>query len=329
MISERKGKAVLRMGVNLNKPHLWKEDIARSVDLYNEWFLNFAPNTYRKERVNATKHVHDMLHRTNHFRNLTPKELRSDPSILFALRMATAPPIARDRLVGLAGVPKSLVNNMELEHRLPPQMKTEILDESLGKITEMIIRLVDIDIFPWLAERRSPSEQEVYRAATIVADRLCGANADPIIRNAQEKRQLGKIKKWLEDRGYKDMSGKVTMDKMKPGMFSYRLNVSGMKEDHQPVNIPVDVVVMPLRSKTGKLPLMIEAKSAGDFTNVNKRRKEEAAKVGQLRRKHGSGVRYILFLCGYFDSGYLGYEASEGIDWVWEHRMNDLAGFGL
>ena len=317
------------MRANLNKPHLWKEDIARSVDLYNEWFLNFAPNTYREERVKATKHVQDMLHRTKHLRNLTPNELRSDPSILFALRMATAPPIARDRLVGLAGISKSLVNNMELEHRLPPQMKATALDANLRKITEMIIRLVDIDIFPWLGKDRNPTKQEVYRAATIVADRLCGANADPIVRNAQEKRQLEKIKKWLKDRGYNDMSGKVTLDKMKPGMFAFRLNVPGLKEDHKSVNIPVDAAVMPLKPKGGKFPLMIEAKSAGDFTNVNKRRKEEAAKVGQLRRKHGKRVRYILFLCGYFDSGYLGYEASEGIDWVWEHRIDYLVVFGL
>jgi hypothetical protein len=320
---------MIEMGANLNKPHLWKEDIARSVDLYNEWFLNFAPNTYREERVKATKHVQDMLHRTNHLRNLTPDELQSDPSILFALRMATAPPIARDRLVGLAGISKSLVNNMELEHRLPPQMKATALDANLLKITEMIIRLVDIDIFPWLGENRGLSKEEVYRAATIVADRLCGANADPIVRNAQEKRQLEKIRKWLEGRGYNNMSGKVPLDKMKPGMFVFRLNVPGLKEDHKSVNIPVDAVVMPLKTKVGKFPLMIEAKSAGDFTNVNKRRKEEAAKVGQLRKKHGNRVRYILFLCGYFDSGYLGYEASEGIDWVWEHRIDDFVTFGL
>ncbi len=92
---------------------------------------------------------------------------------------------------------------------------------------------------------------------------------------------------------------------------------------------PVETVVMPLKAKAGELLLMIEAKSAGDFTNVNKRRKEEATKVAQLRRKHGKGVRYILFLCGYFDSGYPGYEAAEGIDWVWEHRMGDLARYGL
>ncbi len=38
------------MGVNCNKPQRWKRDIALSVDLYNAWFLEFAPNTYREER---------------------------------------------------------------------------------------------------------------------------------------------------------------------------------------------------------------------------------------------------------------------------------------
>lgn len=317
------------MGINLDKPQSWKEDIARSVDLYNEWFLKFAPTTYRGERVKATKDVEAMLVRTNHLRNLTPKELTEHPTILFALRMSTAPPIARDRLVGLAGVPKSFVDAMEKDARLPPHMKKTILNENLRKIVGMIRRLVDADIFPWFGKNCDPTKQEIYRAATIVADRLCGANADPIIRNAQEQRQLAKIKKWLETRGYKNMTGKVPLDKMKPGMFAFRLNVSGLKENHETINIPVDAVVMSLKAKSGELPLMIEAKSAGDFTNTNKRRKEEATKVGQLRRKYKHGVRYILFLCGYFDSGYLGYEAAEGIDWVWEHRMDDLVGFGL
>ena len=80
---------------------------------------------------------------------------------------------------------------------------------------------------------------------------------------------------------------------------------------------------------SGDLPLFVEAKSAGDFTNVNKRRKEEAAKAGQLRRRLGSQSRFVLFLGGYFDSGYLGYEAAEGIDWVWEHRIDDFKDFGL
>ena len=117
---------------------------------------------------------------------------------------------------------------------------------------------------------------------------------------------------------------------MQPGTFSFRLNVPAEQEGTgRQVNIPVDAVIMPKGAKTGDMPLLVEAKSAGDFTNVNKRRKEEAAKMSQLRQSHGDDVRFILFLCGYFDGGYLGYEAAEGIDLVWEDRIEDLRGFGL
>lgn len=117
---------------------------------------------------------------------------------------------------------------------------------------------------------------------------------------------------------------------MKPGTFSFRLNVpvkleGGMRQ----VNIPIDAVIMPRSAQPGDYPVFFEAKSAGDFTNTNKRRKEEAVKMLQLRTNYGTKVRFNLFLCGYFDGGYLGYEATEGIDWVWEHRIDDMAQFGL
>ena len=87
---------------------------------------------------------------------------------------------------------------------------------------------------------------------------------------------------------------------MQPGTFAFRLIVPGLglDEDADTVNIPIDAVVMPHKRQAGNLPLLIEAKSAGDFTNVNKRRKEEATKVAMLRRKQGSQVRFILFLRG-------------------------------
>ena len=46
---------------------------------------------------------------------------------------------------------------------------------------------------PWIEEKRKPSKEERYRTSTIFADRLCGAVAEPIVRNAQEKRQLALI----------------------------------------------------------------------------------------------------------------------------------------
>lgn len=325
------------MAVNLNKPHLWKTDIAASVDMYNEWFIHFAPRTFRDTRSRTAGTVKMALAHTGNLTNLTPEVLAKEPSILPMLRMATCPPIARDRLTGLAGVTKSLVGSMEDEEnpRVPPRMPSSRLQEELTKIIHVIKKLADPDIFVWLGREAEATEQEIIRAATIVADRLCGAVSDPIIRNEQERRQLAKITDWLTSRGYRQLSAGngVTVQTMPAGTFAFRMNVPVVlatdEGDEQKVNIPVDAVVMPKTAKQGELPLLIEAKSAGDFTNVNKRRKEEAVKMQQLRANYSNAVRYVLFLCGYFDSGYLGYEAAEGIDWVWEHRIDDLTSFGL
>jgi type II restriction enzyme len=315
--------------VNLNQPHLWKADIAQSVDMYNDWFMTFAPSAYRETRIKTTIAVEETLHKTSNLTDVKAKLLREHPGVLPTLRMSTCPPIAVDRLVGLAGVSKNLVGCME-EGSLPPRMSPAALQTNLEKIGTIIEKMADPDIFVWLQPLRPATEVEVHRAATIVADRLCGAVANPIIRNAQEKRQLAAIGAWLEARGYKRLPEGMKYNAMPPGTYSFRLNVPVKVEGSvATINIPIDTAVMPLTAKAGELPLMIEAKSAGDFTNTNKRRKEEAQKINQLRHTFSDGVRFILFLCGYFDSGYLGYEAGEMIDWVWEHRIDDLAKFGL
>jgi len=321
------------MAVNLDKPNRWKSDIAKSVDFYNNWFLNFAPKTYRDTRVAAISDVLKTLTITDNLRGLTPPLLRKNPSIIQMLRMATAPPIARDRLIGLSGVSQNVVFSMEdpKNPKVPPRMADAVLNAELGKIIGVIQKLADRDLFPWLDDKREPDKNDVGRAATVVADRLCGAISDPVIRNAQEKRQLESLKRWFEDRGYKYIppGTGISFETLSPGEFIFRLNIPVIQPNERKVNIPVDVAVIPKQSKSGDFPIFIEAKSAGDFTNTNKRRKEEAQKISQMRSTYGNKIKYILFLCGYFDSGYLGYEAAEGIDWVWEHRIDDLSAFKL
>lgn len=318
------------MGVNRNKTDAWKSDVARSVDMYNEWFIQFAPKAYRETRIKTTEYVKKTLDITANLKDIKIETLKENPSVLPTLRMVTCPPLAVDRLIGLAGVSKNLVKVME-EGSIPPRMPVLDLDSQLQKISDIIEKMVDPDIFVWMEKKGDPSEQELYRAATIVADRLCGSIANPIVRNAQEKRQLAAIETWLKARGYEQLlSGNgVKFNEMPPGTYAFRLNVRVGQEGALRINIPVDAVVMPKTAKPKDLPLLIEAKSAGDFTNVNKRRKEEATKIAQLRKTYGEEVSFILFLCGYFDTGYLGYEAAEGIDWVWEHRIDDLALFGV
>jgi hypothetical protein len=321
------------MAVNRDKPSRWKADIARSVDMYNEWFMRFAPKAFRETRIQTTKDVEATLHATGNLTNIQPAMLREHPEILPTLRMSTCPPLAVDRLIGLAGVSPNLVKRMELEKKLPVRISLATADAELSRIAAIIEKMADPDIFVWLPRKKQPAtEAEIHRAATIVADRLCGAVANPIIRNAQERRQLATIKAWLEARGYEQLlgSGGVRFDTMLPGTFSFRMNVPVKLEGGvKSVNIPIDAVISPKTAKKGDLPIFFEAKSAGDFTNTNKRRKEEAVKMAQLRSTYGRRVSFNLFLCGYFDSGYLGYEAAEGIDWVWEHRIDDLAKFGI
>ena len=320
------------MSVNRDKPDNWKEDVAQSVDMYNDWFVKFAPDAYRTTRIQTTNDVEAAFDATCNLTSIGVRLLRANPGVLRVLRMATCPPLAVDRLIGLAGVSPNLVKLMEKEQRLPPRMPPRQTSESLQRITKVILNMVDPDIIVWKERGNAPSDKERYRAATVIADRLCGAVANPIIRNAQETRQLNEIEKWLTKRSYSELptEERGNFEHMPPGTFSFRMNVPAEQEGTgEHVNVPVDAVIMPKSANAGDLPLLVEAKSAGDFTNVNKRRKEEATKVGQLRRLHGDDVRYVLFLCGYFDSGYLGYEAAEGIDWVWEHRTDDLAKFGL
>ena len=321
------------MAVNLDKPAQWKADIAASVDFYNNWFIKFAPKAYRDTRAETTKSVELALERTANLTKISPLILAETPSILPTLRMSTAPPLARDRLIGLAGVSPGLVRSMELKDRVPSSMSKGMLERELTKVGKLIVRLADRDIFPWLGDKRDPTRSDTHRAATVVADRLCGAVADPIIRNAQEERQLAAIKRWLRQHNYKfTPSGSgLKFDQMEPGTFGFRVIVPVQlgHDTIKQVNIPVDVAIMPQGAEPNSLPLFVEAKSAGDFTNTNKRRKEEAQKIAQLRATYGDEVSFILFLCGYFNSGYLGYEAAEGIDWAWEHRIDDLEKFGL
>lgn len=107
------------------------------------------------------------------------------------------------------------------------------------------------------------------------------------------------------------------------------MNVVATGDGDNQINIPIDAVIQPHDPGSHRFPLLVEAKSAGDSTNTNKRRKEEATKVRQLRTIYGEEIGLLLFLCGYFNSGYLGYEAAEGLDWVWEHRIDDLVDAGV
>jgi hypothetical protein len=317
------------MAINAEKRHLWAGDTRASVELYNNWYMDFAPEVAKREWQRATAEVLSVLDRLDNLRGLRPEHILNDPSVLPVLRMCTAPPIAVDRLVGLSGASKSLVMSLE-EGRLPDRMPRAQVRQHLDAVSATLGRMFDPGLFTWLASGNAPTAEERLRAAAVVADRLSSSRANPAIRNEQEARQLRVLSGWLEARGYRIQAhpAGTPVERMATGTYTFRLTVAAGPR-HATVNIPVDCVIQPLNPRPSRLPVLVEAKSAGDFTNVNKRRKEEASKMHQLQERYGRDVEYILLLGGYFDSGYLAYEAEAGIDWVWEHRIDDFAQIGL
>lgn len=313
-----------KYSINKRSTERWKSDVRESVLFYNDWFLKFAPKTYVEARKATIVKVRNAFKNTGYFRNLTSDMLVAMPEVLAILRMATTPPLARDRLSGLADVPKTFVKALENGKRPKDS-------DAVRRIVEIVDSLFDRDIMPWLARKRHPTPKELAVASAIIGDRVCGSMADPIIRNEQERRQFRSIGDFLAVRGYRHVETADISDyrNMRPGTFAHHLNVPAKIGGRRMVNIPIDVAIMRKGAKPHDLPLLIECKSAGDFTNTNKRRKEEAVKIAQLKKTYGGDVDFILFLCGYFDSAYLGYEAAEGIDWVWEHRIGDLEKAGV
>jgi XamI restriction endonuclease len=102
------------------------------------------------------------------------------------------------------------------------------------------------DLFPWLDGKRKPTRKERLRAALIVADRDCGASADPIVRNAQEERQLAMISEFLTKRGYQKAAVRGKPTDFAPGTFATHVIVP---VSNATVNIPIDVVIQPQKPK--------------------------------------------------------------------------------
>lgn len=318
-----------KLSINKKNVDQWKTDVQKSVLYYNEWFLKYAPSTYIKSRQEAIAKVETIFQKTDCLNMLSVNMLKEVPDAITILRMATTPPLARDRLVGLADIPRDFIKKLE-EGTLPSKLSESQANLILGKIIAVVNKILDKDIMPWLEKKATPNEIDRLLAKQIIGDRVCGSLADPLIRNEQERRQLSGIKKFLIKRGYRFVESKNIKDfkSMEESTFTFHLNVP-VKNASQQIKMPIDVVVKRNNTSKKKLPLLIECKSAGDFTNTNKRRKEEATKIEQLKNTYGNDVEFILYLCGYFDTGYLGYEAAEGIDWVWEHRIEDLLKAGV
>ena len=71
--------------LNADKTQNWKNDTLDSIDYYNDWFLRFAPLTYREQRKVKKDEVERAFVVTEYLRKLTIEVMVKHPEILSVL----------------------------------------------------------------------------------------------------------------------------------------------------------------------------------------------------------------------------------------------------
>jgi type II restriction enzyme len=298
-------------------PADWQLDIDRSVAEYNEWYLANSPTIWATARGRAVEMAAAAMDASRDFRDFSPRALRAYPRLLVVARAAVSPTMARARLIGFAGVNGNVVKAMEIDNVVPPRGE---VGAQLARLCDFLADKLDPGLFPWALDDRDATREEKDKALLLLGDRLTLAYYNPELRNEQERRQKRLMREHLASLEFQESA--EAWDSLMPGTFGMGRNVPGRREDGGAQNLPTDCVIRPAAEH---LPLVaLEMKSAGDFTNVNKRRKEESDKKTALGRMHGESVIMLLQLFGYFDRGYLEFEAAAGLDWAWDHRLSDL-----
>ena len=109
--------------------------------------------------MQTTKDIKETLEATKNLMDVGVALLKAKPAVLPSLRMSTCPPLAVDRLIGLAGISANLVKAMEKNNRLPPRMPRRKLDSDLAKIGKIIEKMADPDVLSgWSARTIHPGK---------------------------------------------------------------------------------------------------------------------------------------------------------------------------
>ena len=311
--------------INADRPRLWRADITISDARFTDWLSHGGRRAYMTARDSVRQEVSEMLRLTDHLRVVTPEVLRPDPALVATLRMCTAPALARDRLAGLAQARKPFVAALE-QGRLPTSASAAELDAQLGRICRVLRNLWDRQLLPWLVRDCGPTDLERQMASVVVADRRCIAVSDLILRQAHKRSQTEQLVRWLTEHGYRQQAvGEGCVESMPQGTFAIDQPV--VAGSHTPVLLTLDAVVQPHSSRGQQAPVFLDWTSLADASAA--KLAKEATRLRLLKETFGGETAVLSILVGSFDKQYLDARATRNLDWIWEHRLDDLGAAGV
>ena len=305
--------------MNAKKPEQWERDRLIAKQEIISWLADSTNASNLRGSIEARNRI--ILKKL-----IGKKKLRDvileDTSSLTVLRSLTRRDIGTSQMATFLEITTSSLEKSESGKKI-----SETLAVSAEKI---LLKELDQSIANWILEGATPSEEEFNRALWIASDRILRRSTSTDLRYKHEPRQLEKLEKFLKGYGYSSMEGAEIKDLrygMQGGTYAFRVSVEGMTSDGLSLKQTVDALIKPFSVSKNLLPIFLEAKSMTDEVNPNKRQKEEAQKVESARRRwqeKSERLNFILLLGGTVPRRYLEVEAGSDLDWIWEHRVEDL-----
>lgn len=233
-------------------------------------------------------------------------ELVGDREMRVAFRYLAAPPVSEDDLKTLAET----------------TLSAAALRDDAGqarRVRDTVLHIVDPHRFPWLGERRGPTEHERTRAIIASAALVAARKVETSRRSNAKKEQEEAVKAVLRNIGFAEAPPRdiPLLDAAPaPGTFCGESKLGDSRADL--VIRLHDHRVMPL-----------ECKASNSAVNSFKRINHEAA--GKARAwLAGFGKRQVVpgaVLSGVFGPANLATAQAEGLTIVWSHRLRDLVDF--
>jgi hypothetical protein len=223
-----------------------------------------------------------------------------------ALRYLAGPPISSDDLKVLADAslgPKVLSKNPDQAQRL----------------LDTILVAVDPKRFPWIAERRQPTDQEKSAAILASAALITAQRVSTDRRSDGRDQQENAVKEYLTSLGFEEApprSIQTLTDAPEIGQFCSEVLVGSRKAD------------VPVRLYDGRL-MPIECKVSNSSTNSVKRVNNDAAvKAGTWLEEFGTKqVVPTAVLTGVFKVHNLEQAQQRGLTLFWAHDLTALGQF--
>ncbi len=284
-----------------------QDEIKRSAGEYAHAFKELASTDYLKNRAAAAEKAREALQSTSHLARIEPETVKENPDRLEALCNMCLPPLSRDRLAALSGVPARRIMSLQ-RGELPTRYssRVQLVEEDLPAICRVLSEMIDTDLAPWIKEDRPCSRGEESELVAVAADRMSSARTKAVSACTVGAFFEKQVRMWLESHGY---AAEKPGSPATPGTYRRERGMG-------------DLVVVPGK---GNDQVILDVRCFSDPSNAIRARirMEETAKAAD------AGWRYVYVIAGCADTPLIAHLEQNGIDYVWAHDLDKLKEYGL